>query len=217
MQPNTAYRTLLFDLDGTITDSAPGILRCFRETLPAFGIDVPDDATLRRFVGPPLEASFRACGLEGNDIARAVARYREIYWERGMLDCAVYEGIPALLGDLKGAGYRVALATSKMEALAAQILRHFGLAEHFSFIGGSLETSRRKKTDVIDYVLGALGCERAAALMIGDTAHDLTGAASSGIDAVGVTYSYCTRSDLEPFPHVAILDSVEALRRYLLA
>ena len=110
------YQTILFDLDGTLTDSAPGILNSVRHACRKLQLDMPEEATLRRFLGPPLPSSFREyLHLDENDTARAVAAFREYYPEKGIFENEVYPGIPELLRDLKAAGKTVVIATSKPE------------------------------------------------------------------------------------------------------
>ena len=147
------YKTILFDLDGTLTDSAPGILNSVRYGCRRIGIPVPDEATLRRFLGPPLIDSFHnLCGLNDADTDRAVAAFREYFPDKGLFENEVYPGIPALLADLHARGCQLVLATSKPEEYARRIMEHFDLAQYFTAIcGATLDETRTDKAEVIAY------------------------------------------------------------------
>ena len=147
------YKTILFDLDGTLTDSAPGILNSVRYGCRRIDIPVPDEATLRRFLGPPLIDSFHnLCGLNDADTDRAVAAFREYFPDKGLFENEVYPGIPALLADLHARGCQLVLATSKPEEYARRIMEHFDLAQYFTAIcGATLDETRTDKAEVIAY------------------------------------------------------------------
>ena len=149
------YKTILFDLDGTLTDSAPGILNSVRYGCRKLGLPVPDDATLRRFLGPPLIDSFRnPCGLSAADADRAVAAFREYFPTKGIFENEVYPGIPAMLADLHARGCQLVLATSKPEEYARRIMAHFDLEPYFTAIcGATLDETRTDKAEVIAYAL----------------------------------------------------------------
>ena len=153
------YKTILFDLDGTLTDSAPGILNSVRYGCRRIGIPVPDEATLRRFLGPPLIDSFHnLCGLNDADTDRAVAAFREYFPDKGLFENEVYPGIPALLADLHARGCQLVLATSKPEEYARRIMEHFDLAQYFTAIcGATLDETRTDKAEVIAYALDTIG------------------------------------------------------------
>ena len=141
------YKTILLDLDGTLTDSAPGILNSVRYGCRKLGLPVPDDATLRRFLGPPLIDSFRnLCGLSAADADRAVAAFREYFPTKGIFENEVYPGIPAMLADLHARGCQLVLATSKPEEYARRIMAHFDLEPYFTAIcGATLDETRTDK------------------------------------------------------------------------
>ena len=194
------YQFILFDLDGTITNSEPGILASVRYALGKLGAAEPDYPTLRKFIGPPLRDSFRDyCGLSPERAEEAVRLYREWYAPHGKLDCAVYPGIPKLLRDLHAAGKTVALATSKPEGFARDILEHFGLDRYFTAIcGAALDGSRDRKIDVLRYLLGQFPDRKPEeTVLIGDTRFDMEGAALAGIDGIGVLYGFGSREELD--------------------
>lgn len=180
---------ILFDLDGTLTDSGPGIMRCAALALAQYGLTL-DAAALRRFVGPPLRDSFARCGVPENEIEQAIACFRTHYWTTGKFENAPYPGIPELLAALQTAGHRLFIATSKPEGLAREVLEHFALAHCFERIcGASEDASRERKEDVIAYLLELTGREERM-VMVGDTSLDILGAAAQGIPAIGVAWGY---------------------------
>ncbi len=196
--PQPGHRLVLFDLDGTLTDSAPGIFGCVRHALGVLGWPDPGPERLRAFVGPPIQESFAALGLPEDDIDRAVAAYRSRFGETGLYENEVYDGIPDLLAALRRAGFDLAVATSKPEVYARRILDHFGLTPSFSAVAGAtLDGSLRHKDEVIAACLASLGVEATAvAAMVGDRSHDVTGAARHGIPCIGVTWGYGSVEEL---------------------
>ena len=183
---------ILFDLDGTLTESGPGIISSVRYALAKMGVPSLDDAQLRRFIGPPLLDSFRDhCGLDPADVTVAIAAYREYYATDGQFENAVYDGIPELLTSLRGAGRTLAVATSKAEVFAASILEHFDLAQYFTTIVGSeLDGRRTAKADIITEALARLDRPTTGTVMIGDRSHDVRGAVAVGVGSIGVLWGY---------------------------
>lgn len=193
-------KTVLFDLDGTLTDSGPGIINGVQYALKKYGMEVDDLSRLRCFIGPPLHKQFEEfCGFSEEEGKRAVAYYREYYSVTGLFENEVYEGIPELLQTLRKAGIQTAMATSKPEKYALMIADHFNLTKYFDFIGGSMmDGNRTKKAEVIEYVLEACGVEdRDTVLMVGDREHDIIGAKEAGVHSAGVLYGYGTLEELE--------------------
>ncbi|MBQ3215461.1 MAG: HAD hydrolase-like protein, partial [Oscillospiraceae bacterium] len=169
-------KTILFDLDGTLTDSGEGIINCASLALEKLGLPVPDRETMRVFVGPPLRDSFLRFGVKPEDVETAIAIYRSRYVPTGMFENTPYPGIKALLAALCAAGHRLILATAKPESMATAIVEKFELAPYFELLcGASMDSSRDSKDKVIGYVLDKISsCENV--VMIGDTAYDVTGA-----------------------------------------
>ena len=187
---------VIFDLDGTLTDSAQGIVSSFRHALAEIGAVVPDGDLASRIVGPPMHHTLREMGL-GEDADAAIAAYRADYTTRGWALNKLFEGIPALLADLRAAGIRLAVATSKAEPTAQRIIAHFGLDEHFEVVAGaSIDGSRATKADVVAHALTQLKPLPDRVLMVGDRSHDVEGAAEHGIDTVVVGWGY-GRADFE--------------------
>lgn len=183
---------VLFDLDGTLTDSAPGILASFRHALASVGHPEPGRDVLDHVVGPPMRDTLSRLGLSGGALDAALAGYFDRYDAGGWAENEVFDGIPGLLADLGAAGVRLAVATSKSERFAHRILDHFDLSRHFEFVGAaSNDGARRRKADVVAHTLDALGLPVAAdAVMVGDRVHDVEGAAAHGIDTVAVEWGY---------------------------
>lgn len=207
-------RALLFDLDGTLTDSKPGITRGIQQALRRRGLPVPDAEALEPCIGPPLERSFRELlGLSPDDARQALADYREYFDAQGWRENSVYAGIPELLAELSARGVRLVLATAKPTVFAERILGHFGLARHFeSVVASHLDGSRVDKEELIADALSALGgVPRGAVAHIGDRSHDVVGARANGIASIAVAYGYGTRAELDAAGPDALADSVSAL------
>ncbi|MEO3761463.1 HAD-IA family hydrolase [Mycobacterium sp. B14F4] len=186
----TRPQLVIFDLDGTLTDSAHGIVSSFRHALGSVGAVVPDGDLASMVVGPPMHHTLRELGL-GERTDDAIAAYRADYLTRGWAINGLFEGIPELLADLRAAGVRLAVATSKAEPTAQRILAHFGLDGHFEVIAGaSVDGSRAAKADVVAHALAQLGSLPERVLMVGDRSHDVEGAAAHGIDTVVVQWGY---------------------------
>ncbi|MSO27061.1 MAG: HAD family hydrolase [Candidatus Nanopelagicales bacterium] len=216
----TNSRAVLFDLDGTITDSAPGMIACIRYALADMDLEGPDDDDMRSFLGPPLVDTFtNHFGLTPAESTRLIAKYRERYHEVGEYENAVYPGMPEILADLRAQGATVATATSKPTASATRILTHFGLDGYFTFIGGAeMHGARQHKADVIAHTLEELGIDDPAAVdihMVGDRSHDVLGAKQFGIPTIGVLWGYGSRAELTAAGAVAIVDDAAQLRALL--
>ncbi|MCJ0903383.1 HAD-IA family hydrolase [Rhodococcus sp. ARC_M6] len=199
-----AFPVVLFDLDGTITDSAPGIHAGFRHALAAVGHPEPTEEMLAAVIGPPMIDTFRSLGMTNTEVETAINTYIERYDAIGWSENSVFDGMDEVLARAKANGTRLGVATSKSERFAVRILEHFGLAEHFEFIGGaSNDGVRRAKPDVIAHSLTSLGLTPVAAadggtpdvLMIGDRDHDVLGAAKFGIPALFVEWGYGSTSE----------------------
>ena len=213
------WKTIFFDLDGTITDSGEGIMKCAAYALEkGFGITVPDEA-LKAFVGPPLADSFMAQGLDSTQAAEAVRLYRERYWPIGIHENRPYEGIADMLGRLKQEGMRLAVVSSKPVDMCRQVLKNFDLERYFSLVVGSnLDGTMTDKAMLIGRTLGILGLEneKESAVMVGDRKYDAEGAAKAGIECVAVSYGYGERSELEECAPACIVDNVRELTNVLI-
>ena len=204
------YEAVVFDLDGTLSDSAPGILTSVRYALEKMHLPILPDATLRKFLGPPLADSFiRFCGLTREEAIEATLLYRERYHAIGWLENQIYPGVRSLLLTLKLAGVRLSIATGKPQDASEMILDHFRLSHLFSSIVGPLPAEYHVSK-------GALICRslegcHGRAVMIGDRDLDILGAQEAGIDSIGVTYGYGTRQELESAHSNAVISNLNEL------
>ena len=210
------YDSIIFDLDGTLTDSGPGIMKAASLALSEIGVPCEDYESLRRFVGPPLRQTFSLFGVPDEKIEEAITIYRRHYHQGGLkFDNTPYPGILQMLKDLRVAGKKLYVATSKPEALSIEILQRFNLADCFDEIAGAtLDNSRENKNDVIRYLLGKTD----AALhpvMVGDTVYDVKGAADLGLPCIGVTWGYGDVREMKKAGAVAIAGSIKELKHIL--
>ena len=191
------FDTLLFDLDGTLTDSTEGLINCLEHAIKQMGFEVPEDTN--KFLGPPIRQSFAEfLGMNDEQITEAVKIFRERYSTVGLFENRVYDGIPELLDRLRSAGKRLMIATSKPEVYAVRIADRFGMSPYFDIIGGAeLDGSRDYKHEVIEYVLAKSGItDRSSVLMIGDRRQDVLGAHKTGLKCMGVLWGYGSVEEL---------------------
>ncbi len=196
------YSTLLFDLDGTLVDSGEGITKCAQYALAQFGIHVDDYHTLRPFVGPPLEDSFKEFyGFSDEKAAEAVQAYRERYFEKGIYEQAPYPGVTDFLHTLRGRGYTMAIATSKVQLQAERVVNELfpQLGPYFDYIfARDNACTLHTKADVINHGLAVMGItDRSKVLMIGDRKFDIQGAKECHLDSLGVLYGFGSREEFE--------------------
>lgn len=211
------WKTVLFDLDGTLTDSAPGITNSITYALARFGIH-EDPKNLMKFVGPPLNESLpETYGFTPERTAEVISAFREYFIEKGWLENAPYPGVGGLLRDLKAAGLTLLVATSKPEVQAVRILKHFGLAQYFDHICGAPlgNEDGARKSDVIRTALGYTDTPTQA-VMVGDRRHDVAGAKETGLPCIGVLYGYGGREELEEAGADYIAEDIAALKTLLL-
>lgn len=204
-------KTILFDLDGTLTDSGEGIINCATLALRHFGLPIPSYADMRTFVGPPLRDSFIRFGVPADQADEAIRVYRSRYIPTGMFENTPYPGIRELLEALRAEGYTLYVATSKPEEMSVTILEKFDLAKYFHRIcGASIDSSRSTKDAVIAYLLESSGAKEDM-VMVGDTKYDILGAKAHGIPAIGVGWGYGKVEEMEEAGAVGIADSMEQL------
>ncbi len=191
--------TVFFDLDGTLTDSAPGITRCLAYAFERLGAPVPAETVLRACIGPPLDHTFRRL-LDPHDdalVQRAIDFYRERFSALGLYENAVYAGIPENLATLRASGRRLFVVTAKPERFAREIVRHFALGEFFEAVYGPSEDGVLH--DKAELIAHALRTERIApgkVAMVGDRSHDVLGARACGVAAVGALWGYGSHAEL---------------------
>lgn len=212
------YNYLLFDLDGTLTDSGAGIMNSVLYALKKFNIQVEDRTQLYAFIGPPLAESFQKFYHFSQEQAlQAVCYYREYFSEKGMFENKVISGIDTLLNELKDAGKKLIVATSKPEKYTIKILEHFNLISYFQFVAGAtMDETRNTKTSVIAYALDHINIvSKKEVVMIGDRKHDIEGAKDNNIDSIGVLFGYGSRKELEQAGADYIVENVAELRTLL--
>lgn len=209
---------LLFDLDGTLTDSGPGIMHAAKTALQSFGIDGLSEQELRYFVGPPLWESFGKY-LPEEQISAAIDRFREYYRVTGWLENEPYPGVRECLQALRAAGKRMYVATSKLESMARQVLVHFDLLRYFDGVCGGIadDPEAGKKANVVRRALReAEYTEYSRAILSGDREYDIYGGHAAGIQTVGVLYGYGSREELEAAGADYLARTPEALLALLL-
>ena len=210
------YDAILFDVDGTLIDSAPGIINTLEEVFSQMGVDTTN-VDLRRYLGPPLRKSFGEHFADPALIEKATGLYRDSYAVKGSHECTPYSGAAGMLRRLKDAGLLLCTATSKPTVVVTPILEEKGLAPFFDFIGGaSMDESRDTKTEVVRYVLAQPMMQGKRVLMVGDRNDDMRGAADCGLDAAGALYGYGSREELEPFHPVLLAESCADLADQIL-
>ena len=208
-------KAILFDLDGTLTDSGEGIINCAIVTLEHYGLPVPSREEMRVFVGPPLHDTFIKFGVPEEQVDEAIAIYRKRYVPIGAFENTPYPGVCEMLAALQADGYRLYVATSKPEAMSVKILEHFDMAKYFTRIcGAATDRSRNTKEAVIAYLLEETG-EKGNMIMVGDTVYDVEGAKALDIPCIGVSWGYGEVADMEAAGAISIVHSMAELLSFL--
>lgn len=205
------YQAVLFDLDGTLIDTSSGVLDCIKLTVEALHLGALSDEDMLRFIGPPLQDSFKeVCHLDGSDIDLAVKTFRTYYTGDNLYNVSIYDGIFQLLDYLKANGTKVAVATYKQEAFAKNLLEHVGIAKYCDYVYGSDPEGVLTKADIVQKCIDSFDVDRSEVVLIGDSHFDAIGAEHAGVDFIGVTYGFGfhSESDVESFPSVLAADSV---------
>lgn len=212
------YKTVLFDLDGTLTDPGLGITNSVMYALDKFGIKVEDRTPLYKFIGPPLKESYaKYYHFSGEDLNRAVVYYREYFSEKGIFENVLYDGIAEVLDRIKGSGRKIILATSKPDEFAIKILKYFRIDQYFDFVAAAtMDETRTAKADVIAYAIESCSItDLESTVMVGDRENDILGAKTIGIDSIGVLYGYGGREELQSAGATYLAESVEDIRKFL--
>ncbi len=212
------FSTILFDLDGTLTDPKVGITKSIQYALKKLGIHEENLDSLAKFIGPPLLDSFQEYySLDEAGAKNAIEYYREYYSPYGIYENEIYPNIPLLLERLNAAGKIVILATSKPTVFAEKILKHFNIFQYFdSVVGSNLNGTRTSKGEVIEYVLANIDeSKKKQVVMVGDRKHDIIGAKMNHIDSIGVTYGYGSLEELQKEKPTHIIYDIEGLLKLL--
>lgn len=190
--------SVLFDLDGTLTNPFTGITNSMQHALREVGLEPPLVEQLRRYIGPPLQVTFREILGDDARAAEALGFYRQRYGETGKFENELIPGVVEAVQALSGAGYRLFVATSKLETYSIDIIDHFGLTPFFDRVHGSaLDGSRADKGELIRHILATEGLDPRQTVMIGDRLHDALGAATNDVRTIGVLWGFGDRAELE--------------------
>lgn len=214
------YKFLLFDMDGMLADTSEGVLKCAAHALDAFGIHVEELDILKPFMGPPLTYSFKNFyGFSDEDAKTAVQIYRQRYDEKGQFECCVFPGVPEMMEALHEKGYRLCIATSKLETYATAMLTRLGIAKYFEIITGSdIKETISAKDEVIEESIRRMKInDRRFALMIGDRKYDILGAQKCGLDSFGVYMGCAVPNEHEDAGATYVAHSIEELKKTLLS
>lgn len=207
-------KNIFFDLDGTLSDSAEGIINCATLALEYFKLPIPKREEMQVFIGPPLRDTFVKFGVDKAQAEKAVEVYRSRYVPIGMYETKLYSGVKEMLKELKSKGYNLYVATSKPEEMSVKIMQYLGIYEYFDLVcGATLDKSRDSKADVIAYLLEKIKVKNA--IMVGDTAFDVVGANEHGIKTVGVSWGYGNVEEMLKCGAVQIADTTEELVKIL--
>lgn len=211
------YNPILFDLDGTLSDTGEGIINSVVYALNKYNIKVEDKRELFGFVGPPLHKSFESFyGFSPKKAQQAVEYYREYYAVKGIYENTVYNGVYSLLERLKADGKALAVATSKPEKFAKIVIEGNNMSKYFSVVAGAnLDGSRTKKADVIKYALNRLNTPNAVPVIVGDRCYDVAGAKEAGIDSIGVLYGYGSIEEMRESQATYIAKTTEDIYRII--
>lgn len=213
------YEYILFDLDGTLTESGGGILNSVRYALKSVGIEENDMSRLNKFIGPPLYDGFKTYGnFSDEKIIDLIKKYREYFSEKGIFENCLYDGVFQMLHDLKSSGKKLIVATSKPEKFTKIILNHFNIDVFFDFVFGStLDGSVSAKEQIIAMALKQIGLtDKSTVVMVGDRFYDAVGASKNGIACIGVSYGYGTERELLEHGAIKVAKSVGELKEMLL-
>lgn len=214
------YKNILFDLDGTLLNTKPGVLGSVKKALAELGLTPPPDDILESFMGPPLSECFtEVCGLDASQVNTAITVFRRYYEGGGVYDAQPYPGIPELLTELKSAGFGLGVATSKNHRFAGIVLSHCGLSDFFNVVSGEpvgADTLWTKKDSILTAMASLPGANAENTVLIGDRKYDAYGAQQAGIDAIGVLFGFGKLEELEQCPFVKIAKDVSELQTMLL-
>ena len=212
------YKNIIFDLDGTLTDSKPGIVKGVQYALRCYGIEEPDLDKLTFFVGPPLYKSFISyldCSEE--EAKEVVECYREYYAETGLYENALYEGVESLLYSLKEKGFKIILASSKPRIYVKRVLSYFRILRYFDIVEGSeLDGKNTVKSELIAHILEKWSLKADECVMIGDRKYDIEGAKANGMDSIAVGYGYGSEDELSGAEPTHFFSTIEELKNFFL-
>lgn len=210
-------KNILFDFDGTLFDTSPGILHGIRIALEACGRSVGSDKELHKFIGPPLIPAFMEfCGMSAAEADQAKEIYRAYYREKGVFECAPYPGAEDCLRALRGAGRKIAVATSKPLFFARQILERFAFLQYFDEVCGAESDAHSEKAEIVRRAMEMLQAPAADCVMVGDRKYDVLGAKANGIPCIAFSSGFAEEGEYTAAGAAAIAGNFAALRRLFL-
>lgn len=211
------YNCILFDLDGTLLDTSRGVLKSIEHTIRELGLPDIDEEKKRTFIGPPIQNSFRdTYGLDDEMTAKAASTFRNVYKDKYLLEAEPYEGMYALLEELKQKGIKTAVATYKREDYTRKLLDELDISKYFDIIKGSDMEGRLTKADIVQFCVDGFGTDKSDIVLIGDSLNDEAGAEARGVDFIGVTFGFGYKAKEDVKHSVCVVDTVKELRDYLL-
>lgn len=212
------YKAVLFDFDGTFADTGEGLFESVQSAVKALGFEPLDEATLRRFIGPPVYESFkRELPINDEQADFAVTKYREAYAQDGIEKLTIYEGNLELLRELKESGIKTAIASAKPQKFLFRIVANLGLEDYFDYISAPADDKADpSKVKIINNAADALKTEKSEVLMVGDRYFDIKGANGAGVDSVGVTFGYGSEAELRDAGATYIAHNVSQVRDIIL-
>ncbi len=212
------YNYIIFDLDGTLSESAEGITKSVQYMLEKLGIIEPDLKKLECFIGPPLNVTLEGqYGMDKDTAWQGVLYYRERFDKIGVFENHPYNGIEDMLKALKSKGKTLAIATAKPQPQTDAIIKRYGFDKYFDVVKGPAPTSKEHtKADIVKAVIETLNCDKNRTLMVGDKSHDINGAKENGIKSLGVLYGYGSKKELEAAGADFVVETVKELKKFLL-
>lgn len=214
---NYKYDTVFFDFDGTIADTGEGIFDSVKYAIEEMGFSPLPDSRLRTFIGPPVFKSFkRELGMNDEQAAKAVEKYRERYSESGIFKLRVYDGIEDLIKELKNSGIKVAIASSKPEKFVMRLIDYLKISHLIDFIAApESDKAPEGKTVLVERAVNHFGVSKTRALMVGDRYFDIDGANGAGVESIGVTFGYGSREELINAGSTYLADNAEDIRKII--
>lgn len=212
------YKNILFDLDGTLIETKPGVISSLKKASEELKFTLPPDKELDAFMGPPISECFtNVCGLDPEQTELAIATFRKYYEGGGVYNAKAFDGIADLLRDLRKAGFALGVATSKHEKFAGIVLRHCGILDYFDTVAGDQPGIPWTKTDSIKKAMADIkGADTQNTVLVGDRKFDALGAEAAGIDSIGILYGYGKADEIYASPFSAVLKDIAELRKYFL-
>lgn len=212
------YKLIIFDFDGTLADTSPGILNSVRYTQKMMNLPEISEKSMYSHIGPPMAESYnRNFGLEGEELAQAVKYHKEYAVAQGYKELRFYDGITELLDKLRSTGVTTAIATLKAQDTAVKILDNFGMTEKFDIVEGVDISAPKNKEQIIMNCIDKVGCSVCDAVLIGDSVYDAKGAEQAGIDFIAVTYGFGfhSKADADAYRNVGCCSDVRSVTKLL--